>query len=257
MKRLIWLPLAGFLLVAGAAIATAAAAPSVTPSTQTNQDAASAAPTAAASPATNDQNGNPGQPPFGFGFGHGMVGGGADLLDHVLSDLVKAGTITQDQSDAITKALQQQITDRQTQAQQDRQKALQEWQQVQGFLQDGVITQDEVNQLPADSPFRQIFNSIAQERTDHAPAAPAAAHVRARRDGAGRAAWFRPSGRTMGPRQRPGSKPEPAGKPEHHEHELLGRPPLTRHHFCRDQVVSVTLLIVRGRSGSRPRARVR
>jgi polyhydroxyalkanoate synthesis regulator phasin len=162
MKRLIWLPLAGFLLVAGAAIATAAAAPSVTPSAQTNQDAASAAPTAAASPATNDQNGNPGQPPFGFGFGHGMVGGGPDVLDQVLSDLVKAGTITQDQSDAITKALQQQITDRQTQAQQDRQKALQEWQQVQGFLQDGVITQDEVNQLPADSPFRQIFNSIAQ-----------------------------------------------------------------------------------------------
>ena len=162
MKRLIWLPLAGFLLVAGAAIAAAAAAPSVTPSAQTNHDAASAAPTAAASPATNDQNGTPGQPPFGFGFGHGTVGGGADLLDQVLSDLVKAGTITQDQSDAITKALQQQITDGQTQAQQDRQKALQEWQQVQGFLQDGVITQDEVNQLPADSPFRQIFNSIAK-----------------------------------------------------------------------------------------------
>ena len=39
---------------------------------------------------------------------------------------------------------------------------MQEWQQIQGFLSDGVITQDEVNQLPADSPFRQVFNSIAQ-----------------------------------------------------------------------------------------------
>jgi polyhydroxyalkanoate synthesis regulator phasin len=168
MRRLIWLPIAGFLLVAGAAIAAAAAAPSVTPMAQVNQDAASPAPSSAASPSTNnDQNGAPnaaGQPPYGFGFGFGkdVAGASADLLDQVLSDLVTAGTITQEQSDAITKALQQAITDKQTQAEQQRQEAMQEWQQIQGFLSDGVITQDEVNQLPADSPFRQVFDSIAK-----------------------------------------------------------------------------------------------
>ena len=91
------------------------------------------------------------------------AGPGADLLNQVLGDLVKAGTITQAQSDAITKALQQAVTDKQTQAQQQRQELQQEWTQIQGFLQDGTITQDEVNQLPADSPFRQAFNSIAQD----------------------------------------------------------------------------------------------
>ena len=94
-----------------------------------------------------------------------MPGAGADanLLNQVLGNLVKAGTITQAQSDAITKALQQAVTDKQTQAQQQRQELQQEWTQIQGFLQDGTITQDEVNQLPADSPFRQAFNSIAQD----------------------------------------------------------------------------------------------
>jgi len=163
MRRLIWLPIAGFLLVAGAAIAAAAAAPTVTPAAQVNQDAASPAASADASPSTNDdQNGHPGIPGYGFGYGKDYATAGADLLDQVLSDLVKAGTITQAQSDAITKALQQAITDKQTQAEQQRQEAMQEWQQIQGFLSDGVITQDEINQLPADSPFRQAFNSIAQ-----------------------------------------------------------------------------------------------
>ena len=164
MRRLIWLPIAGFLLVAGAAIAAAAAGPSVTPVAQSNQGAASAAPSAAASPQTNDQNPANGPDDHGFGYGmgkgFGMTGDG--LLNQVLSDLVKAGTITQDQADAITKALQQAVTDKQATIEQQRQQDVQEWQQIQGFLSDGVITQDEVNQLPADSPFRQVFNSIAQ-----------------------------------------------------------------------------------------------
>jgi len=151
MRRLIWLPIAGFLLIAGAAIAAAAAAPSVTPGPAAF-DASSPAPSAVASPGTNDWQGH--MP---------AAGQGADLLNQVLGDLVKAGTITQAQSDAITKALQQAVTDQQTQAQQQRQELQQEWTQIQGFLQDGTITQDEVNQLPADSPFRQAFNSIAQD----------------------------------------------------------------------------------------------
>jgi polyhydroxyalkanoate synthesis regulator phasin len=157
MRRLIWLPVAGFLLVAGAAIAAAAAAPTLAPAAA-NLNAASPAPTAAASPATNDNQ------PWGPGFGHmEFDGAGTNLLNQVLSDLVKAGTITQAQSDAITGALQTAITDQQTQAEQQRQQMQQQWTQIQGFLQDGVITQDEVNQLPADSPFRQVFDSIAQD----------------------------------------------------------------------------------------------
>ncbi len=160
MRRLIWLPIAGFLLIAGAAIAAAAAAPSVTPLAQTNQDAASPVPSVVASPSSRDQNANGDKP--GFGFRHHFAAAGADLLTDVLSDLVRNGTITQDQSDAITKALQQAITDKQTQADQQRQQLMQQWQQIQGFLSDGVITQDEVNQLPSDSPFRQVFDSVAK-----------------------------------------------------------------------------------------------
>jgi len=160
MRRLIWLPIVGFLLIAGAAIAAAAAGPSITPS-QGPFDAASPAPTAAASPSTNDNGGQPGMK----GWLGPMLGAGpgTDLLDQVLGDMVKSGTITQAQSDAITQALKQAVTDRQTQAQQQGQELQQEWAQIQGFLQDGVITQDEVNQLPADSPFRQAFNGIAQD----------------------------------------------------------------------------------------------
>ena len=36
-------------------------------------------------------------------------------------------------------------------------------QQIQGFIADGVITQDEIDQLPADDPLRQAFDSIAQD----------------------------------------------------------------------------------------------
>ena len=35
--------------------------------------------------------------------------------------------------------------------------------QVQGFLEDGVITQEEISQLPEDNPLRQAFDSIAQD----------------------------------------------------------------------------------------------
>lgn len=164
MRRLIWLPIAGFLLVAGAAIAAAATMPTVTPLAQTNADAASPAASPDASSAPGDQNGKPGAPGFFFNFGgHDFSGAGADLLDQVLSDLVKDGTITQAQSDAITSALQQAISDKRTEAEQERQRLMEQWQQIQGFLSDGVITQDEVNQLPEDSPFRQVFDSIAQD----------------------------------------------------------------------------------------------
>ena len=88
-----------------------------------------------------------------------------DLLQSVLSDLVIKGTITQAQSDAITQGLQDEITQRQADAQARRTL-------IEGFIADGVITQDEINQLPADDPLRVAFDSIANERPGHArPAA--------------------------------------------------------------------------------------
>jgi len=139
MKRLIWLPIAGFLLIAGAAVA--AAAPTITAVSES------------ALATLND--GDEGDERAAGEF-HVRFGGGVDLLEQVLADLVAAGTITQDQSDAITDALAAEV-----QAQRAAIEA--EMQLWQGFIEDGVITQDEVNQLPEDSPFREVFNSIAQD----------------------------------------------------------------------------------------------
>jgi polyhydroxyalkanoate synthesis regulator phasin len=77
------------------------------------------------------------------------VAGPGTLLGDVLADLVKDGTITQTQADTITKA----VDDRRTELQTEREKVEQ---QVRTFLEDGVITQDELTQLPADHPLRQL-----------------------------------------------------------------------------------------------------
>jgi hypothetical protein len=138
MKRLIWLPIAGFLLVAGAAVATAA--PTVLEAAKGVVAAASPAP--ATDPATGTTSAGP------------HLGFADDLLQSVLANLVTKGTITQAQSDAITQGLQDEITQRQADAQARR--AL-----IEGFVADGVITHDEINQLPADDPLRVAFDSIA------------------------------------------------------------------------------------------------
>ncbi|MEP7159310.1 MAG: hypothetical protein ABI797_07765 [Chloroflexota bacterium] len=136
MKRLIWLPLAGFLLVAGAAVA--AAAPSVVDSAKGLLAAAD--PNTSSDPATGEQR----------------LKLGGDLLETVLADLVSNGTITQAQSDAITTGLQTAIDDKR--AEMEARRAL-----ISGFVEDGVITQDEINQLPDDDPLRTAFNSIADD----------------------------------------------------------------------------------------------
>lgn len=144
MKRLIWLPIAGFLLIGGATVA--AAAPSLVDSARgllsTNGPAATGAITA------SDSNlDHPGQ----------------DLLTGVLSDLVNQNVITQAQSDAITSALQDKIDQQQADMETRRAEMQQTMQSLQTFLEDGVITQDEINTLPADNPLRQAFDSIAQD----------------------------------------------------------------------------------------------
>ena len=71
------------------------------------------------------------------------------LLSDVLDGLVTKGTITAAQKAAILDALATERTARRTLRQQERQ-------QLKDFLSDGVITQDELDQLPADSPIRKL-----------------------------------------------------------------------------------------------------
>jgi len=161
MRRLIWLPVAGFLLIAGAAVATAA--PTVLDRAQAALQGAT--PTDPAStPAPTDAGATtaPDQPHLPFG-PMGLKGVADDVLSKVLADLVANGTISQAQADAITNAVKDEIANRQDAAQ----KLRQQWQdtanKLKTFLQDGVITQDEIDTLPADSPLRIAFDSIAKD----------------------------------------------------------------------------------------------
>jgi hypothetical protein len=142
MRKLIWLPIAGFLLVAGAAVAAAAVPPALD-RVQGIIQAADASPAPSSAPNAS----RPSVP---------------SILDKVLADLVSKGTITQAQADAITGGLQDEIAARRTALQNLRQQWQQVQAQIQQFLADGVITQAEIDTLPADNPLRQAFDSIAQ-----------------------------------------------------------------------------------------------
>ena len=72
-----------------------------------------------------------------------------NILADVLADLVTGGTINQDQSDKIVAALDARRTE--LRAARDAARA-----QMQAFLEDGVISADELAQLPSDSPLRGL-----------------------------------------------------------------------------------------------------
>lgn len=81
------------------------------------------------------------------------------LLD-VLDDLVTKGTISATQKTAILDAVKAERAVRR-EARQETRKAAKEQakanrQQLKGFLADGVITREEFDKLPADSPLRKI-----------------------------------------------------------------------------------------------------
>ena len=155
MKRLIWLPIAGFLLIAGAAVA--AAAPGVADRAVGLLDDLGAAITAASSPAPSD--GSDEEPVKTEGFG--LVRDGVSLLDEVLSDLVSSGVITQEQSDAITQALTAKAEERRAEFEAERERLQEIWTQIRGFLEDDVITSDEIAHLPADNPFSNLQDILA------------------------------------------------------------------------------------------------
>ncbi len=120
MRRLIWLPIAGFLLVAGATVA--AAAPSLVGNAATELG--------------------------------GHVEGARSFLQEVLDDLVGDGVINQNQSDAIVDAVDARLEEKRAEFEQRRAEMEQSREQIRSFLEDDVITQDELDQLPADHPLR-------------------------------------------------------------------------------------------------------
>ena len=71
------------------------------------------------------------------------------ILNEVLDDLVTDGTITEDQQQAILDALTAERDARVAEAQERAD-------QLRSFLEDGVITQEEFDQLPEDSRLRQL-----------------------------------------------------------------------------------------------------
>ena len=149
MRRLIWLPVAGFLLIAGAAAATAA--PTVLDRAQAALQAEPVPPRATL-PSSGTQPGD--THPFV------LKGVAEDVLNEVLSDLVADGTITQKQADAITNGIKTEIADRHAELEKLRQQWQETRDQLKTFLEDGVITQDEIDTLPADNPLRLASTAL-------------------------------------------------------------------------------------------------
>jgi polyhydroxyalkanoate synthesis regulator phasin len=85
----------------------------------------------------------------GLGVVTATIGGAGDVLSDVLDELVGAGTIDQTQADAIEQA----VEDKRTELQAER-EALRE--QMETFLEDGVLSAEELAQLPADHPLRNL-----------------------------------------------------------------------------------------------------
>ncbi len=79
----------------------------------------------------------------------GPVKNHGSVLEDVLSDLVEDGTIDQGQADAIVEALDAKTAEFRTAAQDLRGL-------IAGFLEDGVITADELDQLPDVFPFNDL-----------------------------------------------------------------------------------------------------
>jgi hypothetical protein len=128
VRRLIWLPLAGALLIGGAAVA--AAAPT------TVQEVA--------------------------GTVLSVPGRATGLLADVLADLVGQSVITQDQADAITDELDSRVAERRAEFQARREEMQALHAQIRTFLEDEVITADEVAQLP-DGELKTALESLLDD----------------------------------------------------------------------------------------------
>jgi len=137
MRKLLALGLGAMLLVVGTGAVLAQTAPPTVPAAN---PAASPAPSAG-TPSTTSV---------------APKVRGDSALEKVLKDLVAAGTITQAQADAITSGLKTEREARAAEAKKQREAARAVQKQIREFLKDGVITADELAQLPADNPLRNL-----------------------------------------------------------------------------------------------------
>lgn len=81
------------------------------------------------------------------------------ILEEVLDDLVESDTINQEQADAITNALVAKAEEFKTERQELREL-------ISGFLEDDVITADELSQLPEDHPLNDVDGRFAEALAD-------------------------------------------------------------------------------------------
>ena len=79
----------------------------------------------------------------------GVVHRAGGVLEEVLGGLVEDGTLTQEQADAVTDGVETRHEEIRSEMQ-----ALHE--QLRGFLEDGVLSADELAQLPEDHPLRNL-----------------------------------------------------------------------------------------------------
>jgi polyhydroxyalkanoate synthesis regulator phasin len=140
-RSTIVLSLSGLLLVAGASVvlATSGPGPAAT-ETAVVPAAESASPSAATGTRPKAQD---------------------TVLTGVLDDLVAKGTITESQKQAVLDGVSAERTARQEARKAAREAAKAERQQIRAFFADGVLTQEEFDQLPADSRLRQLTDLMA------------------------------------------------------------------------------------------------
>ena len=79
-----------------------------------------------------------------------------DVLTGVLDDLVAKGTITDAQKKAVLDGVTAERATRQAARKAALEQAQADRKQLQGFLSDGVITKEEFDKLPANSPLRKL-----------------------------------------------------------------------------------------------------
>jgi hypothetical protein len=141
LSKTLVIPVAGLLVVlgAGAVLASTAASPAASGGAAVQPAAASASPGASGAPAPKREFKD-------------------QALTSVLDDLVAKGTITAAQKQAILDGLQAEREQRIADAKARMEALRAQAEKVKEFLADGQITQQELNQLPADSPLRQLTN---------------------------------------------------------------------------------------------------
>jgi polyhydroxyalkanoate synthesis regulator phasin len=142
LTKTLVLPLAGILVVVGTgAVLAATGVPAAAPATAPAADPSTAPAADPASPGPSTQSAPRPRDP---------------VLRSVLDDLVANGTISAAQEQAILDAVDAKKADLRAQRQQQREALKAQRQQIRQFLSDGLITQDELDQLPADSPLRRL-----------------------------------------------------------------------------------------------------